>query len=247
MARHKLFDPDATTPFALSRSKVDLFLQCPRCFYLDRRLGIARPAGFPFNLNSAVDALLKTEFDRYRREGRPHPLMVEAGIHAVPAPHPLLDTWRENFKGVRTVHEASGFELFGAIDDLWRDLDTDELIVVDYKATSKASEVTLDADWQIGYKRQMEFYQWLLRQRGEVVARRGWFVYCNGRRDLPGFDGRLEFRIKLIPYDGDDGWVEAALAGIRRTLAEPDAPALNGGCEYCTFASRAAGGERDAG
>ncbi len=167
MARHKLFDPDATTPFALSRSKVDLFLQCPRCFYLDRRLGIARPAGFPFNLNSAVDALLKTEFDRYRREGKPHPLMVEAGINAVPAPHPLLDTWRENFKGVRTVHEPTGFELFGAIDDLWRDLDTDELIVVDYKATSKATEVTLNADWQIGYKRQMEFYQWLLRQRGE--------------------------------------------------------------------------------
>ena len=34
-----------------------------------------------------------------------------------------LDAWRANFKGVRTVHEASGLELFGAIDDLWRDLD----------------------------------------------------------------------------------------------------------------------------
>ena len=247
MARHKLFDPESATPFALSRSKVDLFLQCPRCFYLDRRLGIARPAGFPFNLNSAVDALLKTEFDCYRREGKPHPLMVEAGINAVPAPHPLLDTWRENFKGVRTVHEATGFELFGAIDDLWRDLETDELIVVDYKATSKATEVTLNADWQIGYKRQMEFYQWLLRQRGERVARRGWFVYCNGRRDLPSFDARLEFRIKLIPYDGDDSWIEDALAGIRETLAAPVPPSVNDGCEYCTFASRAAGGERDAG
>lgn len=247
MARSKLFDPDSATPFALSRSKVDLFLQCPRCFYLDRRLGIARPAGFPFNLNSAVDALLKTEFDRYRREGRPHPLMVEAGINAIPAPHPLLDTWRENFKGVRTVHEASGFELFGAIDDLWRDLDTDELIVVDYKSTSKATEVTLDADWQIGYKRQMEFYQWLLRQRGEKVARRGWFVYCNGRRDLPGFDAKLEFTIKLIPYDGDDGWVAGTLEAIREKLSAPEPPPVNHDCEYCTFATRASGGERLAG
>ena len=40
MARSKLFDPDSATPFALSRSKVDLFLQCPRCFYLDRHLSI---------------------------------------------------------------------------------------------------------------------------------------------------------------------------------------------------------------
>jgi len=64
MAARKLFDPDSDKPFALSRSKVELFQDCPRCFYLDRRLGIARPPGFPFNLNSAVDALLKTEFDR---------------------------------------------------------------------------------------------------------------------------------------------------------------------------------------
>ena len=30
---------------------------------MDRRLGIAQPPGFPFNLNSAVDNLLKNEFD----------------------------------------------------------------------------------------------------------------------------------------------------------------------------------------
>ena len=78
MATAKLYRPDNDTPFALSRPKVELFMGCPRCFYLDRRLGIARPAGFPFNLNSAVDALLKREFDRYRAEGAPHPLMNEA-------------------------------------------------------------------------------------------------------------------------------------------------------------------------
>jgi len=187
-----------------------------------------------------VDALLKTEFDRYRAAGEPHPLMVEAGLRAVPHSHPDLDTWRSNFKGVRTVHEPSGFELFGAIDDLWRDLATSELMVVDYKSTSKASEVTLDADWQISYKRQMEFYQWLLRRRGETVARRGWFVYCNGRRDRDGFDARLDFAIKLIPYDGDDAWVEETLAAIRATLSAPDPPAVNGSCEYCRFARDAA-------
>ena len=44
------------------------------------------------------------------------------------------------------------------------------LIVVDYKATSKNSEVNLDAEWQIGYKRQMEFYQYLLRNNGFKVS-----------------------------------------------------------------------------
>jgi len=239
MAARKLFDPESDKPFALSRSKVELFMDCPRCFYLDRRLGIARPAGFPFNLNSAVDALLKTEFDQYRAQGVPHPLITAAGIDAVPHAHPQLADWRNNFRGVRTVHEKSNFELFGAIDDLWRDRGTDELIVVDYKATSKATEVSLDSDWQMSYKRQMEFYQWLLRRQGLAVARRGWFVYCNGRRDLPAFEGRLEFTIKLLPYDGDDGWIEDTLTTMRRTLSAAAPPPNTGECEYCTFADKA--------
>ncbi len=237
----KLFDPASGKPFALSRSKVALFVECPRCFYLDRRLGIARPAGFPFNLNSAVDTLLKKEFDAFRRKGEPHPLMSGAGLNAVPHAHPQLDTWRSNFKGIRTVHEATGFELFGAIDDLWRDLGTGELIVADYKATSKEAEVTLDAGWQDGYKRQMEFYQWLLRRQGLAVSDRGWFVYCNGRRDLDAFDNRLEFRVKMIPYDGDDAWIEPVLLEIRATLDAPQAPAAGGDCEYCVFATNASG------
>jgi len=241
MSRARLYQPDSATPFALSRSKVELFMDCPRCFYLDRRLGIARPPGFPFNLNSAVDALLKREFDRYRADGAAHPLMTEVSIRAVPHSHPDLDNWRNNFRGVRYTHAGTNLELFGAIDDLWRDVDTGELIVVDYKATSKADEVNLDAEWQDGYKRQMEFYQWLLRRQGLQVAKRGWFVYCNARRDLAAFDAHLEFRIKLIPYDGDDVWVEGTLAAIRDTLHAPAPPEVNQGCEYCRFAARSSG------
>ena len=237
----KLYDPASGKPFALSRTKVALFMECPRCFYLDRRLGISRPAGFPFNLNSAVDALLKKEFDAFRARGEPHPYMREAGIAAVPHAHPQLERWRANFTGVRTVHEATGFELFGAIDDLWRDTGTEELIVVDYKATSKDAEVTLDAGWQDGYKRQMEFYQWLLRRQGLAVAKRGWFVYCNGRRDLEGFGGRLEFRVKMIPYDGDDAWIEPVLLDLHRTLNAEAPPARAWDCEYCVFAAQSAG------
>src|SRR5581483_3185671 len=238
MPAAKLFSPESAAPYPLSRTKVELFLECPRCFYLDRRLGISRPTGPPFNLNSAVDALLKNEFDAYREAGRPHPLMTEAGLRVVPHPHPQLDAWRNNFKGVRATHAASNLEVYGAIDDLWRDIDTDELIVADYKSTSKTTEVTIDAEWQGSYKRQMEFYQWLLRQQGLAIARRGWFVYCNGRRDLPAFDGKLEFTIKLIPYEGNDGWVESTLLAARETLGaqEPPGPATR--CQFCAFAEK---------
>ena len=70
-----IYDPKSEKPFKLSRSKVDNFVSCKRCFYIDRRLGVGQPPGFPFNINSAVDELLKKEFDQYRKKGEPHPYM----------------------------------------------------------------------------------------------------------------------------------------------------------------------------
>ena len=229
-----LFDPSATEPFKLSRSKIDLFLNCPRCFYLDRRLGVSQPPGFPFNLNSAVDALLKKEFDIHRAKNTAHPLMKAYGLDLVPFQHKMMDEWRENFKGVRFLHEPTNFIITGAVDDLWTDKQG-VLYVVDYKSTSKATEVNLDADWQIGYKRQMEIYQWLFRQNGFKVSATGYFVYCNGQTDRQAFDGKLEFDIKIIPYAGDDTWVEEEIIKAHKCLISDKIPKAGAACNYCNY------------
>ncbi len=229
-----IFGPKSKEPFKLSRSKLDLFLNCPRCFYLDRRLGVGRPPGYPFNLNSAVDALLKKEFDIHRANKTAHPLMKTYGIDAVPFEHEKINEWRENFKGVQAHHKKTSLIIFGAVDDIWQK-PNGELIVVDYKATSKDGEVNLDADWQIGYKRQMEIYQWLLRQNGFKVSNVGYFVYCNGDRDKKAFDGKLEFNIKVIPYKGDDSWVEKALFDAKKCLVSDEIPDAGKECDYCSY------------
>ena len=218
----------------LSRSKIDLFKECQRCFYIDNKLGTARPPGFPFNLNSAVDKLLKKEFDIHRSAQSSHPLMREYGLDAVPFEHPKMDIWRENFKGVEVRHAPTGFTVSGAVDDLWVN-PKGEVIVVDYKATSKDGEVNLDAEWQDGYKRQMEVYQWLLRENGLTVSDTGYFVYVNGRTDLEAFDGKLEFDVKLIPYTGNADWVEGTLMEIKSALDSEDIPEPGKECDYCRY------------
>ncbi|RMD51168.1 hypothetical protein D6827_02725 [Candidatus Parcubacteria bacterium] len=220
----------------LSRSKIDLFLECPRCFYLDNKLGTKRPPGFPFNLNSAVDALLKKEFDIHRANGEQHPLQEKYGINAIPIDHAKLNMWRDNFSGVQCLHEPTGLTVSGAIDDLWFDPDTGEYIVVDYKATAKEEQViALDKEWQDSYKRQMEVYQWLLRQNGLPVSNTGYFVYCTGKLDNKAFDGKLEFDIALIPYIGDDSWVEGVLEQIKETLESSTIPESSPQCDYCRY------------
>ncbi len=234
-----LYRPDDSTPFKLSRSKIDLFLECPRCFYLDRRLGVGRPTGFPFNLNSAVDALLKKEFDIYRVKGSPHPLIKQYGIDAIPVPHDDLDKWRHNFTGVQYLHKETNLLIFGAIDDLWQNSD-EEYIVIDYKATSKNERIIeLNADWHIGYKRQMEMYQWLLRHNNLPVSDTGYFVYCNGRTDKQAFDAKLEFDVTIIPYTGTDGWVEGAIIEAHQCLNNKHLPEASGSCDYCAYRNAA--------
>ena len=67
MARKRnLYEPGAEKSFRLSRSKVDDFLGCRRCFYVDRRLGISHPPGFPFNLTYIDPSDLDQMADRYR-------------------------------------------------------------------------------------------------------------------------------------------------------------------------------------
>lgn len=219
----------------LSRSKIDLFIECPRCFYVDNKLGTARPPGYPFNINSAVDALFKKEFDFHRKRQTPHPIMEAYGVDAVPLQHEKIDVWRENFKGVETKHEPTGFTVSGAVDDIWVRKDGD-VHVVDYKATSKDGTIdALDQDWHIGYKRQMEIYQWLLRQNGLTVSNTGYFVYANADRDREMFDNKLDFEVTLIAYEGNDSWVEQTLLDIKTCLDDQRAPKAHEDCDYCRY------------
>src|SRR5471030_3069327 len=111
--RNKPYQPGQVTAFKVSRSKIELFTQCPRCFWLDVRLKIKRPDGPPFSINKAVDELFKKEFDVYRAKGEPHPIMVDNWVKAIPFSHSDLDKWRQNFVGVFALHQPTNLHIFG--------------------------------------------------------------------------------------------------------------------------------------
>ena len=233
--KRNLFEPKSKIPYRISRSKIDLFLNCPRCFYMDRRLGVSQPPGFPFSLNSAVDKLLKSEFDIHRAGKTSHHLMKAYGLDLIPFQHEKINEWRDALGGgIQYLHPATNLLITGGIDDVWVSSDG-ELSIVDYKATSKNEEVNLDADWQIGYKRQMEIYQWLFRKNGFKVSDTGYFVYANADADKKAFDVKLEFDVKILPYEGNDGWVEQAILDVRDCLMRDALPESSAECDFCSY------------
>lgn len=230
-----LFDPQGKLPFKISRSKFELFINCPRCFYLDRRLGVGQPPGYPFTLNSAVDKLLKKEFDLHRDKQTTHPLMKAYAVKAVPFKHEKINYWRDALRGgIEYLHGPTNLLLSGAVDDIWAASDG-QLFIVDYKSTSKEEDVNIDADWQISYKRQMEIYQWLFRKNGFNVSTTGYFVYCNGLTNRDTFGAKLDFDIKIIPYEGNDSWIEAKIIEMHRCLMSNAIPGHSADCDFCTY------------
>lgn len=232
--QRNIFDSSSEKPYKLSRSKLELFTQCPRCFYLDRRLGVGR-VGFPaFTLNTATDTLLKKEFDKHRAEQTPHRLMATNKIDAVPFQHEKIDEWRENFKGVRYHHEPTNLLITGAVDDVWVRPDG-TLIVVDYKSTSINGDPSLEGKWKEAYKRQMEIYQWLLRQNGFTVSDTGYFVYVNADTDRDDWEGHLVFEEHVLPYEGNADWVEKTITDAHKCLLKKKVPKASKECEWCAY------------
>lgn len=237
----RLFDPAQSDPYPVSRSKLELFLECPRCFYLDRRHGVGRPDGPPFSLNLAVDALMKKEFDVYRLREEPHPVMRSYGVDAVPYRHPDLETWRDTPTGIRALHGPTNLEVFGLIDDVWVHPDG-SVAIVDYKATSTPATITLDE--RHGYKRQLEVYQWLLRANRLTVSDTGYFVFVNASRDREMFDRTLEFVMQVLPYQGSDAWIDDALIGVKECLMRDIPPPSVTDCKWCDYRKKAEAAER---
>ena len=230
----KIFEPDNPKPFKVSRSKIENFIRCKACFWMDRVKGINFPGMPGFNLNSATDSLMKKDFDKYRELQKPHPFMIRNGLeHLVPFKYFEFEQWTQARKfGLRTIHKPTNLLIGGGLDDVWHDRATEKIFMVEYKSTSTIHKpITLEGNWKKGYKRQIDIYQWILRQNGFDVSDMSYFVYVNA--DASVEDGYLEdkkdkanmiFDVQLIEYVGDDSWVEDVLFEIKDVLHQKTCP-----------------------
>ena len=227
-------------PFKVSRSKLSDYLTCKRCFYLDRVKGLKSLDSIPFTLNNAVDNLCKKEFDYHREKQTPHPIMIKNKINAVPLKHPDIEKWQNSLsQGVVYLHPELHLKLAGGIDDVWLNKDTEELIVVDYKAQSKKKEKKikdyLEDVYHEGYKLQLDFYKYLFEKNGFKVQKTGYFVVYNATLERDSFDNKLEFTCDLIPYETDSSHIEKKVVEMKKTMDSKKIPSINEQCQNCNY------------
>ena len=250
MPRHRgIYERDRIEPYELSRSRIENFVRCPACFYLRQVQGVQFPSIPGFNLNEATDILLKRDFDQYRGTSETHPYLVEQGLpHLVPFAHENFELWTQSIHfgaegRMNIVHEATNLKIGGGLDDIWLNHQTEQLHIVDYKSTSQKSagkEITLDDKWKASYKRQMDLYVWVMRQKGFEVSDIGYFLYCDGDRFsdyefLGKQNAAMKFKMSLISYIVSTEWIEPTLLEISDCLHAKECMEHADDCEFGSF------------
>jgi hypothetical protein len=240
--RHQgVFNPEHPAPYELSRSRVENFLKCKACFYLEQLQGVKPPEIPSFTINTTTDILLKRDADAVRGK-KSLPLWKAHGLgHLIPFEHEDLENWTNslhyglNDRYFNTIHEETNIKFGGGLDDVFYNTKTNQLHIVDYKSEAQGTRSpekysprpsSIDKPWKIGYKRQMDMYVWLMRRKGFDVSSTGYFVYVDAQHS--GIDGMLKdenpekalmsFNATILPYEADTSWVEPTLVEIKDFL-----------------------------
>jgi CRISPR/Cas system-associated exonuclease Cas4 (RecB family) len=210
----------------LSPSSLNLYYECPLCFWLDKRMGIKRPQPYPYALNTAVDFLLKEEFDKYRKKRELHPLLVAYNIPAKLFPNQkLLDEWRNNSKGIRYYDASLDATLFGAVDDILEFSDG-KLAPMDYKSTGSKIANVYDR-----FQLQMDIYTFLLEKNGYKTVRKGILAFYVVDKEN-GFVDRLPFKKEIHVIDTDPSYVQKLFSEAVTFLRKEPPPSHSPDCQY---------------
>ncbi|MCM8787939.1 MAG: PD-(D/E)XK nuclease family protein [Candidatus Omnitrophica bacterium] len=217
----------------ISRSKIELFIDCPRCFWLEMKYNIERPKDFAGGwIGQKYDPIIKNEFDAHRQNSTKPEKLEELGLDLFNDLE-RLKIWRG--KGIEFYHPKHNFVYWGKIDELLIDKKSN-LIPFDIKTT-------LSKNFQIheSYKRQLEIYGYLLLKNGEQVANYGAFyvIKIDTIKETKNSKNNeiliSEERDIVLVEDLNYEKYDEILENLKEVYYSETPPAPNPTCQFCNY------------
>jgi CRISPR/Cas system-associated exonuclease Cas4 (RecB family) len=213
----------------LSASSLGLYLECPRCFWLEQVARIHRPSGpFP-SLPGGMDNVIKKYFDRYRSDaasGLPPEIMGRVPGKLLQDAE-LLRKWRNWRTGLVYDDPKNNAILIGALDDCLVDEDG-AYIPLDYKTRG----YPLKEDSTSYYQHQLDAYTFLLSENGYKTNGTAYLVYYHPLEASEGGMVRFEVTVKMVKTDKDRA---KKLFNDAVSVLRSDIPPRHSACEFCSF------------
>ena len=234
MFKKKLYSNNSARPFKLSRTKIDLFFECRRCFFLDQKFGINRPHGTPLVLSNRIVDDFKKELNICRIEKNIHSKVKELNKNLIPISHNKLEEWKNSFKGASFLDDSTNLLIFGVVDDIWLNRSTNKNHSVIIKSNSKKNQMSYENIWP-GYWRQLSLYSFLLSKNLLPMSSTGILVFINTPTSVDQMENKKNFNLNIFEKILDFDWIEPTIKEISKTLNKETSPESSKKCKYCNY------------
>ena len=231
MFRKNIYVKNNLSPFKISRTKIDLFFDCKRCFYIDQKFGIKRPHGAALVINNHIVNKFKKNLEVLRSTGTIIPetsLISQPGLTALN--HEKINQWINPFKGIQSLHKKTNMIINGNIDDVWTD--NERCYPVILKSISRNNKDIEDSIWP-GYTRQLSLYGYLLQNNNLEIGNFGIIAVINTEEDLD--HSSLNFKFYLFKKNLELNWIETTLSEIKILLENDNYPDFSNNCKFCNY------------
>lgn len=211
----------------LSNSRLGLYTECPRCFWLDLNAGIKRPDTIFPSLPGGLDTQFKRYFDQFRARGNLPPEVDGKVSGKLLSDMEIINRWRDWRRGLRYSPPWAEVELMGALDECLVD-EAGFYYPLDYKTRGYAPK----GDTPEYYQDQMNLYTLLLEGNGHKTKRLAYLLYYHPVEVRQ--HGLIQFDINVQEVPTDPEAAERLVKAAVAVLNGP-APASAAACGFCMW------------
>jgi len=147
--------------YNLSASRLNLFQDCPRCFWLAMIKNVKRPSGPMSSIPIKMDSIIKNYFDKYRAIGELPPIIAGQITGRLP----------KNMPKTLQHEEDNGILLWGQPDDYF-ELEGGAMAPFDHKTKSKPPK-----DIHPAYRLQLDIYSYLMQMNDYKTANMAFLAF----------------------------------------------------------------------
>jgi len=193
---------------------------------------VKRPGGIFPGILSAMDLVLKSRYDYFRKEGNLPTELLERNFKLFDDKL-YLDQWRSfSDGGIRYNDKKDNFIFMGMIDDLLVDTNSGLLIPFDFK-TAKAAPTETHKSFRV----QLACYAYLLHKNGFQVSDYGllsyhWPISANNSNNIE-FGNEL-VNVENIRIDSVEKTISNAVKVARSAIA----PSAGADCQFCEYKNK---------
>lgn len=229
----------------LSKSSIDKFRSCPRCFWVEKKHGLKQPDGIRAGVPMGIDRVLKGHYDS-NRQAKTIPPELSGKIPGGLYPGDRigmadLRNWRHGLTAI-----VDGVELSTAMDDLLFNPATGLYNVFDAKSKARLTD---EADTKKYYEVQGDSYNLALKANGYPTDDWAYFAYYSPLRvgsSAPSDEVDFRWNCQVIRIEASDerikALVRAAAACLDSAIPEPNVRTVKGkkgdkveGCPVCVY------------